>query len=425
MALGGGLLALVIAGGFLVLSPRGARSKAVLPPPEVIAAPPAAPDETPPAQPETPPEGLAAGSAERRTMALGDPADLQRALSNNGVAEAEADEAARAALKRLGKTPGTLHLTIIIQPTPKGIRLVSLEVRRGDNSGVIVSRGAGDRFAAAAAASNVVSGVRVIRSEMDANSFYTSAVAAGVPDVLIGPFSQAFAFDFDFQREIQQGDIFEAAFSQALNDRGEESGKQELLYVSMQTAAKSRALYRFTPPGTDKAGWYDGNGRSIVRSMMRTPVEGARVSSTFGMRMHPVLGYMKLHKGVDFAAPIGTAIYAAGDATVEWAAMKGPNGNLVILRHDNGWETFYLHMVRFAPGMAPGVRVRQGQEIGQVGMTGRATGPHLHYEVHINHEAVDPMSIKVEQGGVLSGGALAAFIRERDRIDSLRQQQTG
>jgi murein DD-endopeptidase MepM/ murein hydrolase activator NlpD len=302
---------------------------------------------------------------------------------------------------------------------------VSLELRGADSSGVALSRGSDDRFVAKAAAANLVSGVRAIRSEMDANSFYTSAVAAGVPDTLIGPFADAFTFDFDFQREIKQGDIFEAAFTQQLDEQGQETGAPQLLYVSLQTAAKARALYRFTPPGSTKAGWFDGNGRSTVRSMMRTPVEGARVSSTFGMRMHPVLGFMKMHKGVDFAAPIGTAIYAAGAGVVEWAAMKGPNGNLVILKHDNGWETYYLHMVAIAPGMAPGVRVQQGQQIGQVGMTGRATGPHLHYEVHINQVAVDPMGIPVDQGQVLSGAGLAAFIKERNRIDALRQAQAG
>jgi murein DD-endopeptidase MepM/ murein hydrolase activator NlpD len=258
---------------------------------------------------------------------------------------------------------------------------------------------------------------------MDANSFYTSAVAAGIPDSLITPFSGALTYDFDFQREIKQGDVFEAAFSEQLDDRGQVQGEPQLIYVSMQTAEKSRALYHFKPPSASDAGWFDGNGHSVIRSMMRTPVEGARVSSTFGMRMHPVLGFMKMHKGVDFAAPIGTPIYAAGAGALEWVGMKGPNGNLVVERHDNGWETFYLHMSAFAAGLAAGQRVQQGQKIGEVGMTGRATGPHLHYEVHIDGQAVDPQKIPVGEGVALSGPDLAAFIKERNRIDVLRQAQ--
>jgi murein DD-endopeptidase MepM/ murein hydrolase activator NlpD len=129
---------------------------------------------------------------------------------------------------------------------------------------------------------------------------------------------------------------------------------------------------------------------------------------------------MKLHRGTDFAAPTGTAIYAAGDATVEWAAMKGANGNLTILLHDNGWETYYLHQSRFMPGVVRGARVRQGQEIGEVGTTGRSTGPHLHYEVHVDHQPVNPLSLDYGSGRSLAGGALAAFVKERDRIDAAR-----
>ncbi len=372
-----------------------------------------------------PPTGLAAGSAERRSLAIENPGDLERALTSNGVAAAEAAAAAQAAQTQLGPSPGALHLVLIVSPSGAALRLVSLEARRADNTGVSLSHGAGDAFVVKALAANLTSGVRVIRSEMDANSFYTSAVAAGVPDTLISPFSNAFTFDFDFQREIKQGDVFEAVFSEQVNERGEAAGAPELLYVSMQTAAKSRALYRYKAPGQAQPGWYDGNGRSVVRSFMRTPVEGARVSSTFGMRIHPVLGFMKMHKGIDFAAPIGTPIYAASGGAVEWAAMKGPNGNMVILKHDNGWETYYLHMVQIAGGIGPGVRVQQGQQIGQVGMTGRATGPHLHYEVHINGEAVDPMGIPVEEGSALAGADLKAFLKERDRIDVLRQAQSG
>ncbi|MGJ3627082.1 M23 family metallopeptidase [Sphingomonas sp. MMS24-JH45] len=144
------------------------------------------------------------------------------------------------------------------------------------------------------------------------------------------------------------------------------------------------------------------------------------------MRRHPVLGFMKLHKGTDFAAPIGTRIHAAGDGVVVFAAMKGANGNLTILRHDNGWLTYYLHQNRFSPGIAAGVRVRQGQEIGEVSTTGRSTGPHLHYEVHIDGQPVNSLTLADNGGGrSLSAGALAAFVKERDRIDAARAKSGG
>nr|WP_232328607.1 M23 family metallopeptidase [Sphingomonas horti] len=133
---------------------------------------------------------------------------------------------------------------------------------------------------------------------------------------------------------------------------------------------------------------------------------------------------MKLHGGIDFAAPIGTPIYASGSGVIEWAAFKGANGNLVVLRHDNGWQTLYLHMNRFAPGIAPGARVSQGQQIGEIGTTGRSTGPHLHYEVHINGERVDPLGIQTEAGKTLEGAQLIAFEKLRDRIDVSRAAQT-
>ena len=142
------------------------------------------------------------------------------------------------------------------------------------------------------------------------------------------------------------------------------------------------------------------------------------------MRVHPVLGFMKMHKGTDFAAPIGTPIYAAGNAIIEFAGPKGPNGNFVKLMHDNKWETLYLHMNKFAPNIVTGNRVVQGQQLGEIGTTGRSTGPHLHYEVHIDGQPVDSMSIRTEAGRTLGGPALVAFGKERDRIDVSRAAQS-
>ena len=359
---------------------------------------------------------------ERRALVLARADDIAGALTGAGVSAAEAQAAAQAMVGSLGAAPGELHVTFYLKPGASPAELMQLEARRADGSGAIVTR-TGEGFTAQAAESNLTVQVKDVRGEMDANEFYSSAVTAGVPDSLIHDFAQAFTFDFDFQREVKQGDIFEAVFEQKTNGSGDAVGQPRLLFVLLTTAAKSVALYQFAAPG-QPPGWFDGGGRSNIRAFMRTPVEGARISSTFGMREHPVLGFMKLHKGVDFAAPVGTPIYAAGDGLVQHAEFKDLNGNYVEILHDNGWQTIYLHMSAFAPGVTPGVRVHQGQEIGQVGTTGRSTGPHLHYEMHINDEAVDPMAIPLPSGPVLDAAALKSFVAERNRVDALRAQQT-
>ena len=217
------------------------------------------------------------------------------------------------------------------------------------------------------------------------------------------------------------GDVFEAAWEQPANPAGEAVGPPRLVYASLSTAAKRLRLYRVTPPGAGEAAWFNAAGRSIVRSLMRTPVEAARVTSNFGYRTHPILGYRKLHRGTDFGAPTGTAVYAAANGVIGFAAPRGAAGNMMRLQHDNGWFTHYFHLNAFAPGLAPGTRVTQGQRIGDVGTTGRSTGPHLHYELWIDGNPVDPVSIDTGTGtATLEGPALAAFRTERARIDAAR-----
>ncbi|HEX8570801.1 MAG TPA: M23 family metallopeptidase, partial [Caulobacteraceae bacterium] len=338
-----------------------------------------------------------------------------------GVAPDEASAAASAAGSALGGAPGELRLELGLIPGAGGVmKLSDLIARRIDGSGAALKATEGGGFTAQKLAAGTKVEVRSAAGEMDQESFYTSAVAAGVNDALIPEFAQAFAFDFDFQREIKPGDRFEAVWEETVNDRGQPVGAKRLLFASLHTAEKSKALYRFTPPGEKEAGWFDGAGRSIRRSLMRTPVEGARISSQFGYRTHPILGYTKLHKGTDFAAPTGTPIYAAGDGVIQVASPRGAAGNFISLQHDNGWRTTYMHLNTFAPVSVQGARVTQGTEIGQVGTTGRSTGPHLHFEVYIEGEPVDSMTIAVEQGVALSGPALQAFSRERDRIDTVR-----
>jgi murein DD-endopeptidase MepM/ murein hydrolase activator NlpD len=369
--------------------------------------------------------------AQRRSLTLAGPQELLGALTSAGVADAEAEAAVQAAQAQLGGGPGELRVTLTLLPAGPGVVLSRLEARRDSGAGAIVTRQPDGRYAAAAASADLVVQVMVVRGQMDTNSFYSSAVAAGVNDDLIPPFAQAFAYDFDFQREIKPGDVFEAVFEQQADPSGATVGSGKLLFASLETQAKSRALYWYAAPGKP-GGWFDSNGRSVIRALMRTPVEGARISSPFGIRLHPVLGFMKMHNGTDFAAPVGTPIYAAGDGIVEFSGMKGPNGNFTKILHPNGWETLYLHQSLILSNVVAGAHVSQSQEIGLVGATGvdsagrsTVTGPHLHYEVHINNTPVDPMSIAVGQGQALAAADMAGFIQERNRIDALRAAHGG
>ncbi len=361
-----------------------------------------------------------ASIAERRTLIVPTLADLAPILLASGIAATQAQAASAAVGRTLGAASGEIRLAFAITPSGAGNRLTELVARRADGSGVMLAAGSDGAFAATPIAAKLHRQTRFVRGELDGDSFYSSAVAAGVSDVLIGPFVNAFRYDFDMQREVARGDVFEAGFEQRVTPEGEPVGQPVLVYASLATAGKSRALYRYRAPGDAEAEWFDSGGKSSRRSLMRTPVEAARISSGFGMRGHPILGFVKMHKGTDFAAPTGTPIYAAGDATVTFAGPKGPNGNFVRLHHANGWDTLYLHMNRIAAGLAPGLHVAQGQQIGEVGTTGRSTGPHLHYEVHIDGQPVDPLSIAVGGSRSLAGDALKRFRTLRDRVDGAR-----
>lgn len=352
---------------------------------------------------------------ERRTLTVVGGGALRANLLAIGIAPADAAAAAAAATPRLGRGNGELRLQLALAPAAAGLRLRALTATRADGAGVHLTARDDGGYAARPVTARLARRLVFVRGELDGDSFYSSAVAAGVADVLVGEFANAFRYDFDMQREVAAGDVFEAGYDQPVNADGEPVGLPTLVYAALATAAKSRALYR-----GGGGEWFDAAGRSSRRALMRTPVEAARISSGFGMRNHPILGFARLHRGTDFAAPTGTPVFAAGDATVTFAALKGANGNFVRLHHPNGWDTLYLHLNRIAAGLAPGQRVTQGQQIGEVGTTGRSTGPHLHYELHIGGTPVDPLSIDTASERRLSARALAAFRRVRDRIDVAR-----
>ncbi len=247
-------------------------------------------------------------------------------------------------------------------------------------------------------------------------AFYHAALAQHIPPATIEKLLRVHSYDVDFKQKVKPGDQFEVFFDTDQND--DEVG--EILYTSMTIDGVQRKFYRFRTPD-DVVDYYDEDGNSAKKFLMRNPVKGGRFTSGFGERRHPLLGVLRMHTGVDWAAPVGTPIVAAGDGIVEMVGGKGGYGNYVRIRHANGYSTAYGHMSRYADGVKPGVAVKQGQVIGYVGSTGLSTGPHCHFEVLVNNNFVNPMTIAVPRGLQLHGRELAEFQREKNRIDQLMQ----
>ncbi len=255
------------------------------------------------------------------------------------------------------------------------------------------------------------------------NNLYESALELGATDHEIDALADAFGYDVDFQRDVHPGDQFELVFERFYDDEGHTVRTGDLLFIALDVHGEPRRFYSFQAPGDAHPDWYDSEGKSARRFLMKTPINGARLSSGFGMRLHPILGYSMIHRGTDFAAPVGTPVMAAGDGLVERAGPFSTYGNYVKIRHGDRYETAYAHLSRFGPGIRTGSQVRQGQIIGYVGTTGRSTGPHLHYEVLFNGSQVNPMGLRVPTGRNLAGRDLQLFQAERARIDTLREER--
>ncbi|MFQ5984161.1 MAG: peptidoglycan DD-metalloendopeptidase family protein [Alphaproteobacteria bacterium] len=249
-------------------------------------------------------------------------------------------------------------------------------------------------------------------------SLYDAAVEAGVPVSVMMEMIGAFSFDVDFQREIQEGDSFAVIFERLVDEAERLVQESGPLYAALDLSGHKLEIYRFAPKG-GVADYFDANGHSVRKALLRTPVDGARITSRYGKRKHPILGYTKLHRGVDFAAPKGSPVVAAGDGVIERIGWNGAYGRYIRIRHNGTYKTAYAHLSRFAKGMKKGKRVRQGQTIGYVGSTGRSTGPHLHYEVLVNNRQINPLSVKLPTRERLKGADLAAFETARREIDRL------
>lgn len=299
-------------------------------------------------------------------------------------------------------------------------RLMAVSFRLSSEQTVITKRLADDSFfTSSLSASLSVSHKRV--TEQISSSFYEAAIQAGMRDKQIADFAQIFAFDVDFQREIRSGDTFEVVYEIYADERGNEVRSGDVIFASFDGKSVSRDYYRHTPADDGISDYFTHEGKASTRFLMKTPINGARLSSNFGRRRHPISGYSRLHKGTDFAARSGTPIFAAGNGVIERASRYGGYGKYARIQHANGYETAYAHMSRYGPGVRKGARIRQGDIIGYVGSTGASTGPHLHYEVLINGKHVNAMRLKLPTGRTLEGDFLNAFNKARNDIDNLRR----
>jgi murein DD-endopeptidase MepM/ murein hydrolase activator NlpD len=255
----------------------------------------------------------------------------------------------------------------------------------------------------------------VVVKNVITNNLYSSAVSLEVEPNIIVEFARIFGFEVDFQRDIRKGDWFEILYEKFVDDNNKVRDTGKIIYASMYVNGEEINLYNFKYKNEED--YYDIKGKSITKSLMKTPINGARLSSSFGMRKHPILGYNKMHRGTDFAAPSGTPIMASGSGTVTRARWCGGGGNCIKIKHNSTYETIYAHMKAFAKGIKEGRKVRQGQIIGYVGSTGLSTGPHLHYEVIINGKKVNSQKLKLPSGKTLKGNERKQFELDRIKID--------
>ncbi len=261
----------------------------------------------------------------------------------------------------------------------------------------------------------------VYKENIITQSLYKSATDEKIPANIIIEFAGVYGFQVDFQRDIRKQDKFQIMYEIFLNEKKEIIETGEILYANLKLSGKDNSLYYFDKEGSE--GHYDRNGKSVKKALMKTPINGARLSSPFGMRKHPIDGYNKMHKGTDFAAPMGTPIMASGDGIIKKAGWCGGGGNCVKIKHNSTYETVYAHMSKFARGVKSGVRVKQGQTIGYVGSTGKSTGPHLHYEVIVNGKKVNSQKLKLPSGKILKNEERKLFETKKIKLDVIKSEK--
>jgi len=252
-------------------------------------------------------------------------------------------------------------------------------------------------------------------------SLYKSASEQKIPPNIIIEFARIYGFQIDFQRDIRKKDNFQIMYEVFVDEKKKIIETGNILFANLILSGEDNSLYYFDKEGS--IGHYDKNGKSIQKALMKTPINGARLSSPFGMRKHPIDGFNKMHRGTDFAAPLGTPIMASGSGTIKKAGWCGGGGNCVVIKHNSTYQTIYAHMSKFAKGIRGGVRVKQGQTIGYVGSTGKSTGPHLHYEVLINGKKVNSQTLRLPSGKILKGNERKIFETKKIKLNVLKSEK--
>lgn len=354
---------------------------------------------------------------ERRVLEVRSGDTLMAMLTRQSVPRNEA-HAAIAAMEsafdprrlRIGQ-----EITLVLDHNGSHADFAALELDPSVESRVIVERDPDGSFAATEIETSLTTRAFAAAGEIE-HSLFLDANRADVPDAVLIHLIRALSYQVDFQRDLQPGDRFEILYEQDFTADGALARHGAVQFARLTLSGRDLAIYRFED-GDGFTDYYDRDGESMRRLLMRTPIDGARISSGFGMRNHPILGYSRLHRGVDFAAPTGTPIYAAGNGTVAQIGWNGGYGNYIRIRHNGAIQTAYAHLNGFARGLSRGDRVTQGQVIGYVGTTGQSTGPHLHYEVHVEGQAVNPMSVDLPTGNSLAGDDLRRFRQQVAEVD--------
>jgi murein DD-endopeptidase MepM/ murein hydrolase activator NlpD len=299
--------------------------------------------------------------------------------------------------------------------SPPAGKLLSLSFSPSVQHQVTVSRSTSGTFTAQDQVKDLVEKVHRAGATID-SSLYLAAMQAGIPADVVVQMIHMFSYEVDFQRDLKPGNSFEVLYSYYYTPDGQAAKQGNIQYAAMRLGGRTIALYRYDPKGPDGPDYFDAHGQSAKSMLMKTPVDGARISSGFGMRFHPILGYTRMHKGIDVAVPIGTPVMAAGSGIIKHEGWENGYGNFMLIDHQNGYSTAYGHLSRFAAGTHVGGHVHQGQVVAYSGMTGMATGPHLHYEIRINNVQVNPATVKVASGRRLLGRDLKGFEAERAHV---------
>ena len=261
----------------------------------------------------------------------------------------------------------------------------------------------------------------VYKENVIKQSLYKAAINQKIPPNTIIEFARIYGFQVDFQRDIRKLDKFQIMYEVFTDKNNKVIETGEILFANLKLSGQDNSLYYYDKKGNE--GHYDKNGKSVQKALMKTPINGARLSSSYGMRKHPIDGFNKMHKGTDFAAPMGTPIMASGNGIIKKAGWCGGGGNCVKIKHNSTYETVYAHMSKFARGINNGVRVKQGQTIGYVGSTGKSTGPHLHYEVIVNGKRVNSQKLKLPSGKILKGVNREIFETNKIKLDVLKSEK--